>query len=112
MASAFETPQRTQGRARGLLLVWKRELERKLQIKWYLPGHSRQLPWKLWQKWTDDQGTDWGLWTTQKLVITPIRTIGILSPSGLNIVKWVPFQRQYPSSCLKLGLNVGGGVPH
>ena len=29
------------GRARGLLLVGRRELERKLQINWYLPGHSR-----------------------------------------------------------------------
>ena len=41
MASTFETPQRTQGRARGLLLVWWRELERKLQINWYLPENSR-----------------------------------------------------------------------
>ena len=40
MASAFETPQRTQGRGRGLLFWW-RELERKLQINWYLPGCSR-----------------------------------------------------------------------
>ena len=42
MASAFETPQQTQGRAKGLLLVWQRELERKLQINWYLPGCSRR----------------------------------------------------------------------
>ena len=41
MASAVETPQQTWGRARGLLLVWQRELERKLQIKQYLPGCSR-----------------------------------------------------------------------
>ena len=41
MASAFETSQRTQGRARGLLLVWQRELERKLWINWYSPGCSR-----------------------------------------------------------------------
>ena len=25
----------------GLLLVWRRELEQKLQINQYLPGHSR-----------------------------------------------------------------------
>ena len=30
-----------QSRARGLLLVWRRELEQKLQINQYLPGHSR-----------------------------------------------------------------------
>ena len=29
MASAFKIPQRTQGRGRGLLLVWQRELEKK-----------------------------------------------------------------------------------
>ena len=29
------------GRARGLLLVWRRELEQKLQINNYLPGHGR-----------------------------------------------------------------------
>ena len=41
MASAFETPQRTQERGRGLLLVWQRELEKKLHINQYLPGQSR-----------------------------------------------------------------------
>ena len=41
MASAFETTQKTQGRGRGLLLVWQRELEKKLQINWYLLGQSR-----------------------------------------------------------------------
>ena len=41
MASAFETLQQTWRRARGLLLVWWRELERTLQINWYLLGCSR-----------------------------------------------------------------------
>ena len=41
MAKALETPQKMQGRRRGLLLVWRRELERKLQINRYLPGQSR-----------------------------------------------------------------------
>ena len=41
MANTFETPQWMQGRARGLLLVWRRELERKLQINQYLLGCSR-----------------------------------------------------------------------
>ena len=41
MASAFEIPQKTQRRGRGLLVVWQRELEKKLQINWYLPGQSR-----------------------------------------------------------------------
>ena len=33
--------RQTQGSARGLLLVWRRELEQKLQIKHYLLGCSR-----------------------------------------------------------------------
>ena len=41
MATAFEIPQWTQRRGRGLLLVWQRELERTLQINCYLPGQSR-----------------------------------------------------------------------
>ena len=41
MATTIDTSQRMQGRARGLLLVWRRELEWKLQIHWYLPGYSR-----------------------------------------------------------------------
>ena len=41
MTNSFETPQWMQGRARGLLLFWIRELERKLQINWYLSGCSR-----------------------------------------------------------------------
>ena len=41
MANALETPQKMQGRGRGLLLVWRRELERKLHINRYLPGQSR-----------------------------------------------------------------------
>ena len=31
----------SRGRARGLLLVWMRELEQKLQMNNYLPGHGR-----------------------------------------------------------------------
>ena len=41
MTTTIETPQRIQGRARGLLLVWRRELEQKLQINPYLQGCSR-----------------------------------------------------------------------
>ena len=41
MASAFETLTKDTGRRGGLLLVWWRELERKLQINQYLPGCSR-----------------------------------------------------------------------
>ena len=41
MANSFETPQQMQERARSLLLFWRRELERKLQINWYLLGCSR-----------------------------------------------------------------------
>ena len=40
MATLTSTPRKTQGRARGLLLVWKKELEPKLQINNYLPGHG------------------------------------------------------------------------
>ena len=32
MTTTIDTPQQTQDRVRGLLLVWRRELERKLQI--------------------------------------------------------------------------------
>ena len=41
MAKALKTAQKMQGRVRGLLLVWRRELERKLQINRYLPTQSR-----------------------------------------------------------------------
>ena len=41
MARAFETPQRMHRRGRGLLLVWRRELEWKLHINRYLPRQSR-----------------------------------------------------------------------
>ena len=41
MATMTSTPRKTQGRARGLLLVWRRELEWKLQINQYLLEHSR-----------------------------------------------------------------------
>ena len=41
MATATSTPGKTQGRARGLLLVWRRELEWKLQVNNYLPGCGR-----------------------------------------------------------------------
>ena len=44
MATVTSTPQKTQGRARGLLLVWRRELEQKLQINHYLLGCSREEP--------------------------------------------------------------------
>ena len=40
MAQAVETPQKMQG-GRGLLLMWRRELERKVHINRYLPGQSR-----------------------------------------------------------------------
>ena len=41
MTTTIKTPQMMQGRARGLLLVWRRELEWKLQINQYLLGCSR-----------------------------------------------------------------------
>ena len=41
IAKALESPQKTQGRGRRLLLVWRRELERTLHIIRYLPGQSR-----------------------------------------------------------------------
>ena len=41
MANALETPQNMHSRGRGLLLVWRRELEHKLHINRYLPGQSR-----------------------------------------------------------------------
>ena len=41
MAQALETSQRMQRRGRGLLLVWRRELERKLSINRHLPRQSR-----------------------------------------------------------------------
>ena len=41
MANALETLQKMQGRGRGLLLVWRRELERKPHLNRYLPGQSR-----------------------------------------------------------------------
>ena len=42
MAQAIETPQKTpQGGGRGLLMVWRKELEKKLSINRYLPGKSR-----------------------------------------------------------------------
>ena len=42
LTATIYTPQWTLGRARGLLLVWRRELEQKLQIDQYLPGCSRR----------------------------------------------------------------------
>ena len=42
MAQAIDHPQETKkGRGKGLLIVWRRELEKKLQINRYLPGKSR-----------------------------------------------------------------------
>ena len=41
MTTTIDTPWWTQGRARDLLLVWRRQLEWKLQINWYLLGCSR-----------------------------------------------------------------------
>ena len=42
MTRACETPQKTQGSRRDLLLVWQRELDQKLWINQYLPGCSRE----------------------------------------------------------------------
>ena len=41
MVTVTSTPRKTQGRARGLLLVWKRELEQKLQ--------NEQLFTRMWK---------------------------------------------------------------
>ena len=42
MAQAVNPSQETKkGRGKGLLIVWRRELEMKLQINRYLPGRSR-----------------------------------------------------------------------
>ena len=41
METTIDTPQWTQGRAMGLLLVRRRELEQTMQINWYLLGYSR-----------------------------------------------------------------------
>ena len=42
MAQAINHSQETKkGRGKGLLIVWRRELEKKLQINRYLPGRSR-----------------------------------------------------------------------
>ena len=42
MAQAIENQQETQkGGGRGLLMVWRRELEKKLRINRYLPWKSR-----------------------------------------------------------------------
>ena len=42
MTQAINPSQETKkGRGRGLLVVWRRELEKKLQINRYLPGRSR-----------------------------------------------------------------------
>ena len=38
MAAVTLTPTESRGRARGLLLVWRRELEQKLQIKIIYPA--------------------------------------------------------------------------
>ena len=41
MAQAIKNPQKTQkGRGQGLLIAWRRELGKKLQINRYLPGKS------------------------------------------------------------------------
>ena len=41
MATSTNIPRETWGRARGLLLVWRKELEHKLRFNKYLPGCSR-----------------------------------------------------------------------
>ena len=42
MAKAMENHQKTpHGEERGLLMVWRKELEEKLIINTYLPGQSR-----------------------------------------------------------------------
>ena len=42
MAQAIDNSQESKrGRGKGLLIVWRRELEKKLQINRYLPGRSR-----------------------------------------------------------------------
>ena len=42
MATLTVTPTGSRGRARGLLLVWRRVLKQKLQINNYLPGCGRR----------------------------------------------------------------------
>ena len=58
MANALETPRKMHGRGRGLLLVWRRELERKLHVNRYLPRQSKGATLKLWLRWTGTQGAD------------------------------------------------------
>ena len=42
MAQAIDNLQETKrGKGKGLLIVWRRELEKKLQVNRYLPGRSR-----------------------------------------------------------------------
>ena len=63
MVTSNNVPRETQGRARGLLLVWRRELECKLRINNYLPGcsggdianYGREETWGL----TIDYGLTW-----------------------------------------------------
>ena len=96
MANSFETPQWMQRRARGLLLFWRRELERKLQINWYLPECSRGATLEIMAEMDRRPGDTQELWTSWRLWITLTRTTGIWSPSELNIIKWVPARRAIP----------------
>ena len=41
MAQAMETPQKMTKGGRGIKMVWRQELEKKLQVNQYLPGQSR-----------------------------------------------------------------------
>ena len=62
MAASTNAPRRTQGRARGLLLVWRRELECKLRINNYLWGCRRG---ETLQIMTEGRPGDWQLTSDQ-----------------------------------------------
>ena len=92
---------------RGLLLEWRRELQKKLHINWYLPRQSRGASLVIMAQWTNAQDEDQGL--TGRLFVTA--TMEMPSPPGLSIARLVPRQRKPYKDCLLHGPGVWAGVP-
>ena len=82
MAQAINRSQQTKkGRGKGLLIVWRRELEKKLKINRYLPGRSRGATLAIMAQMDQHPVEGWG-WIKKPIVTS---TIWIVSPLGLDI---------------------------
>ena len=93
MAQAIDSSWETsKGRGRGLLVVWRRELEKKLQINRYLPGRSRGATLAIMANMDQCPGRRPG-WIGKLLVTL---TIWIASPLGLEYQQTGPRGKEIP----------------